>query len=735
EVIVQALLAPVVVNSGQVHDITALIQSERATNGLLYIFKDGEYLGEEGIHLEPGINRYTYSSRIDESGAHMYEVYIRPDSDTIEENNIFSASVLVKGDAAVLYVSNEGEAANSFLSALSVQGISAKKITPAILPKDLQSLMHYDAIIFDNVPAFDLSLASMELIERYVRDSGGGFLMLGGDKSFGIGGYFNTPVERALPVDMDVTSSMNIPSLALFLVIDKSGSMGDIVASGQTKLDLVKEAVIASVEILNPFYKVGLLAFDADFEWTVEPIEAGSKGQIIEDMRGLAAGGGTKLYPALVEAFNELKETPAAVKHLLILSDGLTDEEDFESIAKEIRRENITISTISVGGDSDRELLSMMAEQGGGRSYFTDDIQRIPRIFASESIIVSRGLIVEESFVPQPGVPSEITNGTDLPAIPPLRGFVLTYPKTGAQQVLSAFNGSPLLSIWRYGLGKSAAYTSDFRGKWGRDLLNWDDFPVLAAQLIRWLKREQGSGYLKTAVNKQGSSGTITIDAIDENDNFINGLELEALILGPDGRSANHSIIQSAPGLYELDFETGESGDYFVTVYNVRNDLEIPPETHILTIPYPSEYLKHKADGALLTDLAVISGGRVLSSVVGREDILFSDIEESPGAYLDLWRYFLMAALLLFLIDITSRHVLRSRKSEDDEGREQVVEQFRRVTEARARRKITYDELLSTMESERKRVSENRDIGRWFDSRNKPEDSSIRLFLPKKRRG
>ena len=731
EVLIQDIVVPRQVNSGQVHDVTALVHSETESEAMLYIFRDGLYMGEDAVTLRAGSNRFTYQSRIDESGAHLDEVYIQAEHDTVQENNQFRSSVRVRGEPAVLYVSGADESSPQFLAALSTQGIAVVTALPESIPTDLQSLLLYDAVIFDNVPAFDISIASMELIERYVRDAGGGFPMLGGDRSFGIGGYFATPIEKALPVDMDVTSSENTPSLALLMVVDKSGSMGDTIASGETKLDLVKEAVIASIEVLNPFYTFGLLAFDADHEWTVPPTNVGSRQEIIDNMAGLATGGGTHLYPALEEAFLRLQNTQAAVKHVLVLSDGLTDDGDFEQLATTMKENRITVSTVSIGGDADKDLMATIADIGGGRSYFTDDIERIPRIFASESIIVSRGLIVEEPFVPMLEAPSEIVSGIEFGGVPPIRGFVLTYPKPGAQTVLSAFNNNPLLATWRYGLGRTAAYMSDFKGRWGIDLIAWDDFPLLASQLVRWLRRPPGSVDFSVSLDK---SGMLSVDGIDEDGNFINGLLLDAIILRPDGETEKRTLDQTAPGFYELRFDTGLSGDYYLTVFGEGKRGAISPETHILTIPYAAEYVEFRPDSVLLDEIARITEGSRPSYTAAQGKYLFAHSGRSAATYTDTWRILLVVGLLLFLVDIALRQVLRGGYEETDRSHETILARIRKNSEIRSTNRLTYDELLDHLHTQQHRETEQRDFSYWFSGQKKKSDTTLRLYLARKRK-
>ncbi len=728
EVAVADLIAPESVRTGQMHDITVLIEAREATVSDVYILRNGAFLGEDRLQLSAGENRMTYTTAVEEGGVHTYEVVIRPDEDTFIRNNEYRTSMRVEGEPSVLYVSSEGEESASFLNALDTQGIPSTRIGTEELPPTLAGLLPYDLVVFDNVPAYDLSFNRMETIERYVRDAAGGFLMLGGDESFGAGGYYNTPIERILPVDMDVTSSMDTPSLALIMVIDKSGSMGDTIAGGETKLDLVKEAVIASVEVLNPFYTVALLAFDADFEWTVEPVRAGRIEQIVADLRGLESGGGTRLYPAMEEGFARLDGMQAAVKHLLVLSDGLTDDGEFEQLAQTIRANRITVSTIAVGTDSDQELLETIAEIGGGRSYYTDDIKRIPRIFASESLIVSRGLIVEELFIPSARTPSEIIDGINTSNLPPLGGFVLTYPKDGATEVLSTFNDNPLLAVKQHGLGRTAAFTSDLKGAWGREWIGWDEFPRFSAQLVRWLQRPPAEGPLDVTVSIARGVGEVRVEGVDENGDFVNNLDLMAIVLSGDGSTEEIEIPQTAPGLYEGELIAREEGDYFITIYGNAPGRSIGPRTYGASVPYSEEYLFRNPDLTLLERMARETGGSSIRPDTGESagDYIFTSAEPS-GAYIDIWPYLLIAALVLFTGDIALRQAAKRREE---------AAEAQPVSRRGARpRGPTYHELIEQIESEERRENrQKRTLSYWFGPGERETDASARLYLSRRNR-
>ncbi len=669
EVSVEAILAPERVRAGEPHKVTALIKSRTRTAARISLFKDGAPVGAQNGMLEPGENSVEITGAFGESGLHSYEALVETPDDQFLQNNHGKRFVEVTGNPAVLYVAKRGAASASLLAALRAQGIAVTEKEPAELPGTIQGFVPYDGIILDNVPSYALSFEKMQLLELYVRDVGGGLLMVGGDSAFGAGGYYKTPIEKILPVDMDVKSQLQMPLLALIVLTDKSGSMGVAVATGESKLDVVKSAALAAIELLNPFDRVGLLAFDADWEWTVPITEAKNKDLVVRDLSTLVAGGGTDLYPALKEARRVMEETPSALKHIIVISDGLTQPGDWEKELEAIVKDKITISTVAVGEDADKELLSKMAKAGGGRYYYTSDPTTVPRIFVTETMLVSRGLIVEKRFIPQARPGSEILQGISRASIPPLDGFVLTYLKNGAEESLTGLYDAPLLASWRYGLGKAAAFTSDLKGRWAKSWMGWEGFPRFSSQLVRWIQRPVSYQVLRPTVALSAGKGSVSVDAVDEMSVFVNGLDLRGVVLGPGGGREEISLPQTAPGLYEGSFRADKTGDYVMTIVSGSRP-DIAPRTVGVSLPYADEYRDIGVNTTLLSSLAAATGGISipLSAGDGSADGGNGDQAESAawqavykkdsrGAVeaSPLWPFLVLAALIAFFLDIAAR--------------------------------------------------------------------------------
>jgi len=653
EVYIQDLIVPEKINKEQIHDYTLIIGSTIQTTSRVTFFKDGVYMGEENLFLYSGLNTFTYSSKIEESGIHEYRAMIEPESDTYRENNVMTVPVTVSGEPKVMIVS---ESNSPYLKeALSVQNIQYEVISPMMIPRTSGMLLEYDSIIFDNIPSGSVSIAQMNMIKDFVKNKGGGFLMVGGDKSFGAGGYYDTPLEEILPVDMDVTSSLQIPSLTMVMVIDRSGSMKTAVERGINKLDVAKEAILEAVEILNPFYKVGIIAFDTDFHFAVPLIEASELDTIKDQLMAVKATGGTDLYPAMKGAFESLKASDSAVRHMIILSDGLSDDGEFKKLSKDIAAEGITVSTVAVGTDSDKEMMENIASWGEGRSYFTADIREVPRIFASESFIVSRAHIVEETFLPNFSTNHDITRDIE-DFFPALDGFVLTYPKSGATHILKTTDDHPLLSIWKYGLGRTASWSSDFSGRWGSRLTSWDKFPQLAAQIVRWIERPIHPQQLSFNFTGSGRKRVLSINAKDENNEYINKLELEGILSSADGTEQNIKIEQKGPGIYTTEFELNSEGTSIITIFDKNNGID--PEITGISLPYSSEFRPMNEDFTLLIELAETTGGSIIN--LENHDFSDYDLQENPGTK-EMKEILALIALIVFLINIILRLIPEKR--------------------------------------------------------------------------
>ena len=647
EVMVQRLDMPAQVKQGAPFNVEVLIHSNHEDVAEIRLFKNKFEVAKQEARLEEGENRVIFTETAMDSGTLTYDALCRSTKDTRYDNNRALGIVSVSGKPKVLLIDENESQARYLTRALEDAKIRVDVRNGLGVPNELADLQNYELVIFSNVPANRLTQNQMELIRTYVQDLGGGFMMLGSENSFGLGGYYKTPIETILPVQTDTEKKKETPSLAIVLVIDKSGSMGGV------KIELAKAAARATVELLGKRDKIGVVAFDGSPFWIAEMHDASDKLYLSDQIGSITASGGTNLYPALEQAYFALTETTAKLKHVIVLSDGQSQDGDWYGIASSMRNERITISTVGIGSGADMNLLGNLANWGGGRDYFTQDPYSIPQIFAKETVTASKSAIIDEPFIPQRIKPTQVLSGIDLELAPFLLGYVATQPRPTAEVFLVSDRGDPLLASWQYGLGKSVAFTSDAKARWASDWLDWGGYGKFWTQLVRDTMRKATLSNFQAEIKKEKGMAHLAIDALDDTGDFLNQLENEVSLISPDLKKKRLAVTQTAPGRYELDFPTQDVGPYFLNVMQKQGGEVVNTQVTGTVVSYPQEYLVHNADDALLTQLAAVSGGKFN---VSTEDA-FRPPEEQVALRIHLWRPFLITALFLLLVDIALRRV------------------------------------------------------------------------------
>jgi hypothetical protein len=399
-----------------------------------------------------------------------------------------------------------------------------------------------------------------------------------------------------------------------------------------------------------------VLAFDSGREWVVPPTEAAMRRPIAEKLLNLKVGGGTDLHQALEEAYRVMRQEQAKVKHLIVLSDGITDgEKNFGPLGSRIAGDGITISTIAMGSDADKELMAQLSELGKGRFYHTDDPANVPRIFTSEALTITRELVVEGTIRPRQVGAGEPLQGFD--SFPVLRGYQRAFAKPAAQVLLAAPDDDPLLVTWRYGLGRAAAFTSDLTGRWGRHWVEWPEFGRFVAQTARWtMRRNPAESFLPTFA-WQGRRGEMRVDVLDRDERFVNGLALEASVLDPARDSRRVPLEQIAPGRYRAEFPVPATGRYYVTVSGREGSTPIGPRTFGMAVPYSAEFIDLGIDRRLLSDVAGIAGGQVLPLSTDSLHLVTTPSPQATGPRAQVWWPLLVAALVLLLLEVAVRRV------------------------------------------------------------------------------
>ena len=652
EVQLSDVVVPAQVRQGEPFYVEVVVQSNRETEANIDVFRDDiriESTGESQTYqLKKGENRFRIRQSIDDQRQVDFAVQVRTKSDTLLDNNQARGLVFASGKPAVLVIDQEPDQTDSFRWALEEQGMRIEVRPPPGIPRDLAELQKYDCLILSNIPATEMSLHQMDIIRTYVEDLGGGFIMTGGDQAFGLGGYYKTTLETILPVRSNFEKEREKPSLAMVLVIDKSGSMG-----GQ-KIELAKDAAKAAVELLGPRDQIGVIAFDGSSNWVSELHAGSDKGYVLDRIATIEASGGTSIYPALSDAYDALLGASAKLKHVILLTDGQSAPGDFEGLASDMSAARMTVSGVAVGDGADQDLLERIAEIGGGRYYFCNDPTSVPQIFAKETVEASKSAINELPFLPQLVRPTAVLSGVDLEAAPFLLGYVVTRPKPTSEFILASETGEPLLSWWRYGLGMSVAFTSDISPRWSAEWLAWPEFGPFWAQVIRHAMRKSTAQGAFVTVERTGNQARVVLDAVDAYGNFVNQADTELSLIRPDLDVEKLTLRQTAPGRYETEFAVEDRGAYLMELRQKSDGGQVRlRQNRALVVGYPDELRLSPTNEELLRKIASTSGGQYNPTM----QTLFAPTDRTAELRLPLWPYLLMAALVLFVLDVLLRRI------------------------------------------------------------------------------
>ncbi|PZN07196.1 MAG: VWA domain-containing protein, partial [Bacillota bacterium] len=486
---VRELRAPASARPGRPIAVEVAVTATRETDARLRLYAAGALAGSRQVRLQPGENRYVFQVTPSQPGPLPLRAEIEPlgeGTDAEPGNNRYHAVVGVTGTRPVLLLTPEPE--GPLARALRSQGLQVDARGPGQRPADLAGWARYGAVFLENVPAHALGEGAMAELERFVHDLGGGLAMAGAPETFGPGGYLGTAVERALPVYMDLRAKKNLPTVAMVLVVDRSGSMQGV------KLQMAVEAAMRAARLLTPRDRLGVVLFDSRAFVTREPAPVTSPGELRAAFPAQAEGG-TSVGAGLLAAWELIRNVQADVRHVIVLTDGVSAPFDAEGTARQFREAGVTLSAVAIGLDADRQLLRFLAQAGGGGYYEAADPEQVPSLITRDAVLATRAFLVDRPFVPVPattpgrggaaallrglvgeggaasGSGAESGNGTGSgngsgPGLPPLGGYVVTSPKEQAEVLLVSDEQDPVLAAWRYGSGHALAWTSGTAGPW-----------------------------------------------------------------------------------------------------------------------------------------------------------------------------------------------------------------------------------------------------------------------------
>ena len=659
---IQSFSTPQSVQPGQSFIMSAWVQSP-VDQTIQYQLKRGDEVIASGSKPVPaGLSRLMFRDRAGTAGVNEYTVNIQgAKDDPVPENNTARALVGVEGSRPILVVSSAG--ADSGLVKLLQRGqVNVVGRTPAQCNWSLEDLSDFSGVIIENVPAGDIGLDGMETLASWVEDTGSGLAMTGGQKSYGPGGYFKSPLERVMPISMEMRKEARKLSVAVVVALDRSGSMAMPAGGGREKIDLADLGTVQVLDLLSPMDEFGVFAVDTEAHEIVplDSVEHGKayRGQILHID---SEGGGIYIYEALVASAKMISAAKSQTKHIILFSDAADAEQSdhYQDIVAKLREADVTVSVVGLGTehDCDANMLKDLARRGGGDCYFSDNPNDIPRIFAQDTFTIARS-----TFVDQPTA-FGITAGYSLLGVQPvsappsLGGYNLCYlrPQANLAAVTQDEYKAPVVASWNAGNGRVLCYLGEADGKYSGNFAKWNQAGEFYATLARWIAGKHEplpDDMLLTQEIRDGECFVqLHLDPARKADPFTSLPRVLVLHGLPGAAPATNTVSlqwQSADML-EADIPIEGSETMLNTVEIAgQQAVTLPP----VCLPYSPEFAPDQP-GRGAAALAQIA-----TTTAGKERIEIPKIwSELPirSRYVELAPWLLVFAAVLFLLEIFER--------------------------------------------------------------------------------
>ena len=675
DVAVAAVRAPARVSVGEAIPIEVELQSTLEGPAVVTLSVNGEVVSAQRLHLVAGTQSTTFTDMVagdvaagdvaagdvaagdmtaghavGDGGLRRYRVDVDSDADRVAQNNTGFAAVDTGGPPRVLIV--EGAAGNGtgLAAALEAGGLRVRTVPIAGIPQ-LDELLSYSSVLLTDVSERQLSVRQVGILGSAVREGGRGLLTIGGDRSYGLGGYYNSELERLLPVVSEILDPERRQTVAEVLAIDISGSMGachcsdgqfasNRIDGGVNKTDISRAAAARTIAALGANDEIGVLAFDVEDRWVIDLQKLPAQDVVNRGLASLTPDGGTDPSASLDTAAEALRDSNAALKHVILFTDGFTSQESLKGLTDDASRlaaDGITVSVVATGEGASDEL-EAVAVAGRGRFYPGRDLQRVPEMIMDEAVLASRDFINEGEFFPV--VSSSVSVVGGLTESPPLLGYVATTAKPRASTLLEIGpDGDPLLARWQVGLGTVTSWTSDASERWSHRWADWDGYTGFWSRVVRDTFPSLSDGV--TAVVKEG----ILRVRVEADGGFGDGAAGVAHVTDPVLAGWEVPLSRVAVDVFVGELPVDEAGIYVVGASVVAADGSAVEGTALTSQSYGREYEPGTPDKALLARIADAGAGRngIIPSMAFDTDGLIAG-----RSRVDLAHWLLPTAALVF---------------------------------------------------------------------------------------
>jgi len=614
-----------------------------------------------------------------EAGWQEYRVLITGTRDDKEpgEQTIASAPVFVKGPPRVLLLDTIPDEAIYLSTSLSKAGLHVSTISSSGVPSSYEEFLRYDAVIVSDCPPLDQMTQSH--LERYIEEFGGGLVFIGGS-NVRTAAWHDSRLERVLPITFapeQVRAVQKPRSVHVCFVLDKSGSMEEalgVTAAGMaTKLDMVKAAVHQSIAELPPEAMVSVVVFDGDTTVLVDTVSVNEWPLVAKHLDQLPADGGTVMDPAIERGIDILRK--GEHRYLIVLTDGQTqlsaqvpEKQRWDELLAQMHNANISLTTVALGADADRVLLNYLASSAGGIAYECADASEVPKVFIREAQTIKQTARVNASpFRPRPGEAVAMLRGLSPASLPHLGDALAAESKKLSQVVLRTDKNTPLLAVWKRGLGTVVAFTSDAKAVWARRWITWGSYSRFWHQVVTWALRPANriQAEVKPIVN--GMDVRVLVRTMDDEGEPVRGLDARATLRSSTSSSGQQVVPltwrEIRPGVYEGRIALKDSGNHLCRLQLNSSQTCVFDHAFLVNPVGAPELAATGPDTKVLQAIASAGGGLLNPPSQEIARLIESDERQHAPSInrRDLWPVLVLMLVLLWVIDVTARRIISQR--------------------------------------------------------------------------
>ena len=568
-----------------------------ARPAVLNLQLDGLLSDSRAITLDSGLNTFDLTLRAPDIGGHVLRAQVAVDGDRAIENNSREASINVRDKTHVVLATKRRYSA--LYNTLLERGFSVSRITPGKLPTSASDLATAHLVVLEDVRGGLVTKDSIAALEEFVSRRGGGLIFAGGGGSYGDRDWQKTDLVDLLPVTLEPRRPKpgKREPLALFLLVDRSSSMSFnsriSTIRDHEKLRYAIKASIAVIKQLKSHDQVGVIVFDSQ-PHEIAPLRPlkENRRKLLEALPRIVENGGTDFFDAMRIAERQLQHSRVGRKHIVLLTDGDTNRSDaseYNGIIEQLAASDISVTTIRIGDNTvNLQLLQDISNATGGSFHHIANAKRLPDLMLRDTSRALKPLTPDDQrYLPAFATKHRLLSEVREEEVPHLVDYAFSKPKAGSETLLHvarAERRDPILSVWRYGLGRVAAFTAspaDDAETWR----SWKGYSRFWSQLAFWASRLANEHDITAHVVRHGDSVEVVARGFSEfrpvtGNLWVDDVALPLNFSVDKGGSYRATAPSISPGRYRLSIiERDRNGSVretsMYTAVPSRNEREI----------------------------------------------------------------------------------------------------------------------------------------------------------------